>query len=320
MRIVVTGALGHIGSRFIHSLKSNEYDRVVLLDNLSTQRYCSLFNLPNGIRFEFYEADILTADLERFFEGVDVVIHLAAITNAAGSFEIQDEVERINFQGTKRVARACSVCGCKLFFPSTTSVYGTQETVVDEECSREELKPQSPYAESKLRAERCLQRLGNVARLKFVICRFGTIFGTSIGMRFHTAVNKFVWQACLGQPLTVWRTAMNQKRAYLDLNDSVKAILHIINKNIFDNQIYNIVTTNSTVAEIISIIKDFIPNTKVGYVDSQIMNQLTYTVLNNKFKSTGFKFSGNLKKGIFDTIKILEGVMKKSNRILINGR
>ena len=53
--------------------------------------------------------------------------------------------------------------------------------------------------------------------LKGVSCRFGTIFGASPGMRFHTAVNKFCWQAVMGQPITVWSTAYDQKRPYLEV-------------------------------------------------------------------------------------------------------
>ena len=41
MNLLITGALGHIGSRFIHSLKPGDFDKVVLIDNLSSQRYAS---------------------------------------------------------------------------------------------------------------------------------------------------------------------------------------------------------------------------------------------------------------------------------------
>jgi len=176
---------------------------VVMLDDLSTQRYCSLFNLPVEGRYRFIEADVLTADLAALFQGADAVVHLAAITNATASFDIQEKVEEVNFAGTEKVARACIETGCALIFPSTTSVYGSQAEVVDEDCSIDDLKPQSPYAESKLRAERLLQALGETEGLRFIICRFGTIFGTSVGMRFHTAINKFCWQAVMGQPITV---------------------------------------------------------------------------------------------------------------------
>jgi UDP-glucose 4-epimerase len=310
MKILITGALGHIGSRLIHSLTPGQFEEVCLLDNLSTQRYSSLFNLPKGVKFTFIEDDICTADFDKYFHDIDIVIHLAAITDAAASADKKELVENVNYNGTKKIAEACVRNKCKLFFPSTTSVYGTQEEVVDENCSVDELKPQSPYADSKLRAEQLLMQIGQEEQLRFVICRLGTIFGISIGMRFHTAVNKFVWQACQGQSITVWRTAMNQKRPYLDLSDAIKAITFVVNNDLFDNEIYNVVSANSTVKEIIDIINKFIADTKVEYVESKIMNQLTYTVLNEKFKKTGFIFNGELEKGVSETIGILSGIIK----------
>lgn len=308
MRLLITGALGHIGSRFIHAIRPGDYQEVVLLDNLSTQRYCTLFNLPEGVPFRFVEADVCSADLETLSKGIDVVVHLAAVTDAASSFEIADLVERVNIGGTEQVARACVANGCKLVFYSTTSVYGTQEKLVGENCSSEELRPQSPYAASKLRAEQLLQEMGSTDDLKFVICRFGTIFGTSIGMRFHTTVNKFCWQACLGQPLTVWRTALNQKRPYLDLGDAVRALDFILKADRFDNAVYNVLTENATVGHVVDLIRAHVPDVRVETVEAQIMNQLSYEVLRDKFKSLGFQFTGSLEAGIGQTIALLRGM------------
>jgi len=307
-RILITGALGHIGSSLIHSLQPGDYEAVMLLDDLSTQRYCSLFNLPPGVPFTFVEDSICSGPLDAYFDGVDVVIHLAAITNAAGSFEIQEEVERVNFEGTERVAQACVESGSKLIFISTTSVYGTNQKVIDESCSSAELNPQSPYALSKLRAEELLDGLGKSSGLRYFVGRFGTIFGCSPGMRFHTAINKFCWQACTGQRLTVWRTALNQRRPYLDLEDAVRAIKFVLRRDQFDNQIYNIVTENSTVAEIAALIKRQIPDTELRYIDAAIMNQLSYTVANDKFRKLGFEFRGSLDEGIAETVRLIRGV------------
>lgn len=307
MKLLITGALGHIGSKLIHDIKPGIFEEVVLIDNLLTQRYSSLFNLPRRVNFKFYEDDICRDGIEKYFKGIDVAVHLAAITDAGSTLDKKELVEEVNYLGTKNVAEACLRNKCRLIFPSTTSVYGSRSEVVDENCAAERLHPQSPYAESKLKAEQLLIKLGNESKLRFAICRLGTIFGASIGMRFHTAVNKFVWQACLGRPVTVWRTAMNQRRPYLDLGDAIRAFLHIIDRKLFSKEIYNIVTVNLTVAEIIEIIKKKIPDLKVEYVDCAIMNQLTYTVTNGKFKETGFKFKGQMAKGVEDTIKILSG-------------
>ncbi len=308
MRLFVTGALGHIGSLLVRQLQPGQYDEVVLLDNLSAQRYCSLFNLPSGVPFRFVQDDVCTADLERYFDGMDVVIHLAAITNAAGSFEIKREVERVNFEGTERVARACCRTGSKLLFVSTTSVYGSQSEIVDEECPVAELKPQSPYAESKLRAEQLLQALSQSDGLRHFTGRFGTIFGVSPGMRFHTAVNKFCWQACAGQPLSVWRTAIDQKRPYLDVRDSVRAIDFVLRRDLFDTRVYNVLTENVTVGAIVDIIRRFVADVTVQYVDSRIMNQLSYVVSSARFEHAGFCTEGRLVDGIEQTVRLIGGM------------
>jgi nucleoside-diphosphate-sugar epimerase len=304
-RLLVTGALGHIGSRFIHTLRPGEFDDVLLLDDLSAQRFSSLFNLPQGIPFRFVQDDVCTARLERYCDGMDAVIHLAAITDAASSFGNEAQVEQVNFAGTERIARACAAAGCKLVFLSTTSVYGTQEDVVDESCSVAELQPQSPYAESKLRAEQRLQELAASSGLRFVTCRFGTIFGSSIGMRFHTAVNKFCWQASAGLPLSVWRTALHQRRPYLELGDAVRSLRFILERDLFAGEIYNVLTINATVGEIVDAIRRHIPDLQVELVNAEIMNQLSYTVSCEKFRALGFEFRGSIAQGIEETLQLL---------------
>jgi nucleoside-diphosphate-sugar epimerase len=306
MKIVVTGALGHIGSRLIRELPAAfPQAQIVMIDNMSAQRYCSLFSLPKEGNYSFVEGDVLEYDLEKLTDGADVAVHLAAITDAAGSFEIREKVEYENFTACKRVAEACLNTGTAIVHISSTSVYGTQKEVVDEECSESDLKPQSPYAETKLREENFLVSLGRSGGLRFVTCRFGTICGVSPGMRFHTAVNKFCWQAVLGQPLTIWTTAYDQKRPYLDLTEAVEALKFIISHDLFDGRIYNVLTANLTVRDIVDMIRQKVGDVEVQFVESPIMNQLSYEVLNKRFKSVGFEFHGDLEKAINETIELL---------------
>jgi nucleoside-diphosphate-sugar epimerase len=313
MRILITGALGHIGSQLLRCLSMAEYDEILLIDNLATQRFPSLFDLPDGVPYRFVEADVLEADLARLVQGIDAVVHLAAATDAAGSFASREMVERVNFEGTRRVAQACAGEGCRLIFPSTTSVYGAQDQEVDEDCSPQQLKPQSPYAESKLRAEELLRLMGLRDGLRSVIVRFGTIFGTSPGMRFHTAINKFAWQACLGLPITVWRTAMNQKRPYLDLIDAVRAVEFLLARPRIHG-LFNLVSANATVGQIVAILKDHIPGVSTVLVESPIMNQLSYEVSNARFRSLGFEFQGDLRQGILETIRLLRNANRYADR------
>ena len=205
------------------------------------------------------------------------------------SFDRAEELEENNYQSTVKVANACAINGASLIALSSTSVYGTQNDIVDEDCSEDELQPQSPYASTKLKEEEFIGKLSKDKGLKSIHCRFGTIFGVSPGMRFHTAVNKFCWQAAIGQPITVWSTAYDQKRPYLDLFDASRAIAFIIEKDIFDGRIYNVLTNNSTVRQVVETIREFVPDLDVEFVNNKIMNQLSYEVLDERFKSKQFR-------------------------------
>ncbi|MEQ8953681.1 MAG: SDR family oxidoreductase, partial [Gammaproteobacteria bacterium] len=313
MKLVITGALGHIGSRLSRHMattlpRSATAHEIILIDNLLTQRYASLFELPGNINYSFLEMDVTRDELVQAFTGADVAIHLAAITDAASSFANSEAVEQNNFEATRRVAETCVLTGTRLIHLSSTSVYGTQQQTVDEFCSAEELKPQSPYAECKLREESLLRELGESQDLAFVICRFGTICGVSPGIRFHTAVNKFCWQAVMNQPITVWTTALHQKRPYLDLEDAMNAFGFIIENSLFDRQTYNVLTANHTVNDILESIRKHIPNLQISFVDTEIMNQLSYEVLNDRFREKGFAVTGSIEKSIEATIHLLGGI------------
>jgi UDP-glucose 4-epimerase len=304
MKIVVTGGLGHIGSFRIRQFAQKFLnDEIVIIDDLSTQRYTSLFNLPGNIQYSFVEGKIQSIDISSILKNSNLVIHLAAITDAAGTASQPELIYQNNFESTHVLAQACMKHGVSIIFPSSTSVYGSQNDFVDENCI--ELFPQSPYAECKIKEENILKDFFKIG-LKGCICRLGTIYGTSPGMRFHTAVNKFCWQAVMGQPLTVWETAIDQKRPYLALEDAVNAIEWIIQNSLYTGKVYNIVTENQTVRDILYIIKKHVPNVTVNYVQHKIMNQLSYEVSAQRFQNTEFKFNGSLEKDIQNTINLLK--------------
>jgi nucleoside-diphosphate-sugar epimerase len=187
--------------------------------------------LPARGRYEFIDADVCDADLAAIFRGAAAVVHLAAITNDARD-RVADAMYVVNVSGTDRVARACAATATPLLFPSTTSVYGVSGSI--DEDRADAVQPQTQYAEWKLLAERRIEELGRSSGLRYVLFRMGTVFGPSPGMRFHTAVNRFCWQALTRQPLQVWRTALDQFRPYLDLSDAIRAMAHVVVHKRFD--------------------------------------------------------------------------------------
>ena len=197
--------------------------------------------------------------------------------------------------------------GSAMFHVSSTSVYGVVGGSIDED-SPGALRPQSPYAESKLREEQLLRKLGTTRGLRFAICRFGTICGISPGMRFHTAVNRFCWQAANGQPLSVWRTALHQKRPYLDVAEAVEAIQFFVRNQLFGGETYNVLSGNLTVHSVVEMIRSHSADMQVNLVDSPIMNELSYEVLDAKLRREGFTYRGDIALCIAQTMALLQGL------------
>jgi len=80
-----------------------------------------------------------------------------------------------------------------------------------------------------------------------------------------------------------------------------------------------VLTDNSTVGEIVDVIREHIPDTQIVYVDSPIMNQLSYNVSNEKFRRLGFRFQGSIARGVADTVRLLRGVTQAQPQVALDG-
>ena len=240
------------------------------------------------------------------FDKVDYIIHLASMTNAEGSFDKKNKMYKNNIDCMNNVISFCKRKKAKLIHISSTSVYGKQASLVDENCEKKFLKPQSPYADIKLIEERLLQKVSK--NIEYITYRFGTISGVSNGMRFHTAVNKFCLNASLNDDITVYKTALNQYRPYLSLKDAFKVFKFTIEKDLFNNDIYNALSENCTVNQILQKIKKFKKKIKVKFVYSEIMNQLSYHVDKRKLNNEGLYLKNKIINDVKDTMKLLENI------------
>ena len=170
------------------------------------------------------------------------------MTNAAKSFGVEKEMYKNNINCLKTVINYCKKNKVKLIHISSTSVYGKQTNLVDENCEKKYLKPQSPYAKIKLIEEKMLKKEKN---LQYTTFRFGTISGISRGIRFHTAVNKFCLNAAINEPIPVYSTVLNQYRPYLSVKDAFKTFKFCIENNFFKKDIYNALSGNFIVKQIL---------------------------------------------------------------------
>ena len=307
MKILITGSCGHIGSYLsdnIHKVKN--VSKTILVDNLKSNRFDSLFNSKKINKLNFFNKDLNDIRSLDEFNDVDLIIHCASMTNAEKSFGKEKEMYKNNINCMKTVIKYCSETNTKLVHLSSTSVYGKQTKLVDETCEKEFLKPQSPYAKIKMIEENLLKK--NKNKLRYNTYRFGTISGVSKGIRFHTAVNKFCLNASLNEKIHVYKTALHQFRPYLSVVDSFQAFKFTIEKNFFENDIFNVLTGNYTVNQILQKIRKFKRDISIKYVNAPIMNQLSYHVDDGKIKYHGLKMKGNLEEDVKNTLKLLQNL------------
>ena len=307
MNLLITGACGHIGSYLAENIhKIKKIKKTILVDNLESNRFCSLFELNKKNKLKFYLRNIEKENSLNDFKNIKYVIHCASMTNAEKSFGKEDLMYKNNIDCLKTVIKFCKKNKAKLFHLSSTSVYGKQADIVDENCEEKYLKPQSPYADIKLIEEKMLKK--ESSNLIFNTFRFGTIAGVSKGIRFHTAVNKFCLNAAINEDIQVYKTALNQFRPYLSLSDAIKSFQFCIEKDFFQNDIFNILSGNFTVNQILRMIKKYKKKIKVKLVDAEIMNQLSYHVSKEKIEKEGLHLNHNIENDIKNTLKLLGNI------------
>ncbi len=307
MNLLITGCCGHIGSFLVKNIhKIKNIKKTIIIDNLKSTQINSLFRSKKENNLKFYHLDVSQKNSLKRFKKIDYIIHLASMTNAEGSFEKKNEMYKNNISCMKNVINFCKANKCKLIHISSTSVYGKQSSLVDENCEKKFLKPQSPYADIKLIEEEMLKNASN--KIKYITYRFGTISGVSSGMRFHTAVNKFCLNAALDNDIAVYKTALNQYRPYLSLKDAFKVFKFTIENDLFKNDIYNALSENCTVKQIIKKIKKFKKRLKIKFVNSKIMNQLSYHVDKRKLDKEGLNLNSKIADDIKDTMKLLKNI------------
>ena len=318
MVVLVTGGCGYIGSKLIRDLATTpgfEGETVRILDNMMRERYVSLMDLPSQGNYEFIEGDIRKdEDLKRAFHDVDLVIDLAGVTNAPISFERKELTFDVNVTGGKKVAEHAIKSEVDRFiYSSTASVYGPTKGVVDEQYP---CKPISPYGETKLQAEKFCLDASKENGLNATVLRLGTVFGYSIGMRFDTVVDRFVYLACSGAPLTVWESARKEKRPYLHISDSIEAIIFSLGRHDMRGETYNVVGENASIDRIIETIKNEVRNVQISVTPSPNLNQVSYELTNSKIERLGFHPKHSLEEGVKEIANRFRALIRARSRDL----
>ncbi|MBO5910589.1 MAG: SDR family oxidoreductase [Elusimicrobiaceae bacterium] len=234
---LVTGGAGFIGSHLVKEL-IRQGQQVTVLDNLSGGNLDNLNCVKDQITF--IQGDICDfADVIDACDGVDYVLHLAALISVAESMEKPRETAEINVQGTVNVLEAAKQCGVKrVVFSSSAAVYGTRPELPYEETTP--IDCQSPYAWSKQAGAELCQLYTKAYGLEAVALRYFNVFGPgqNPNSAYAAVIAKFMQLAAENKPLGIDWDGL-QSRDFVSVKDVVQANLLAATKGV-PGEIYNV--------------------------------------------------------------------------------
>ncbi len=307
-KVLVTGGAGYIGSTLVRLLLAKGY-RVRVLDNLRFGGE-SLVELYNNPDFEFIKGDVRDLNVvRRSLEGVDAVVHLAAIVGDPACAQEPQLAVETNLIATKQLYNEVNDRGIERFiFASTCSNYGKMngaDGFVDENSP---LNPVSLYAETKVEAEMFLLNQPRDSAAKPTVLRFATVYGISPRVRFDLTVNEFTKELALGRELVIYGEQF--WRPYCHVLDLARSIVlsmeQPLGKVAFD--VFNVGDTRENYQKqmIVRELLKFFPDARIKYVKKD-EDPRDYRVSFEKIKNQlGFSITKRVPDGIRQIKEIIQ--------------
>lgn len=216
-RILITGGAGFIGSHLANRLTATN-DVVVVVDNFATG---SAENVDSDV--ELVEGDITNvATLRDLADGVDILVHMAAMMGVRRTLENPLEVLEVNNGGTKAVLQIAKDCHVdRVLFASTSEVYG--DLVDPPYREDDEMSPKTNYAVAKLADERYTKAFCEAAGIEYSIVRYFNVYGPrQESSEYGYVVPRFVEHATNDEVLPIHGDG-SQTRDFTYIDDAVEA-------------------------------------------------------------------------------------------------
>ena len=301
--IFVTGAAGFIGSNFIHHLKQQEYNNIVILDKLTYAGSTDNLN-PHTLPIEIVDiAD--KKQLERVFQKYrpQFIFHFAAESHVDNSIEDATPFVDTNVTGTLNLLELSVMYKVEKFHHiSTDEVYGalgyddppfTEETPYN---------PQNPYSASKAASDHFVTAFGNTYGLPILLTNCSNNYGPR--QNNEKLIPKTINNILEGKKIPVYAQGQNI-RDWIYVEDHCKALLNIfyVGK---DGEKYNIggeceiknIDLVKTIIRLMGASEDLIE-----FVDDRPGHDLRYAIDNAKIiEAINWHPSNTLEEGLLKTI------------------
>jgi nucleoside-diphosphate-sugar epimerase len=263
-KILIVGGAGYVGGWLTDEAIRDGHE-VRVIDNL-TYEDSYLKNV------DFVFGDVLDFDLiKNNLSWADTVVWLAALVGDPACAINPSLTKKINVDSVKNLVDHFDG---RVIFPSTCSVYGAQNGLLNEESA---VGPLSLYAASKLEAENILLE-SNATPLIF---RLGTLFGISdtyARLRVDLVLNVLTIRAVLEGTMSVF--GGEQYRPLLHVKDVATAVMPHLNDS--TSGIYNLSTENVTILQLAERIQKIVSKVKIEQTKISFQDARNYRVSTDK--------------------------------------
>ncbi len=287
-KIVITGNMGYVGSVLVPFLRSMRPDWTLLGydSGFFGHSLTGAVSLPERCLDRQYLDDVRAFPAE-LLDGVDAVVHLAAISNDPMGNKFEKITAEINQNASVRIAELATAAGVKNFvFASSCSMYGFAEGG-----ARKETDPTNPltaYARSKIGTEESLRQI-DLGAMTATSLRFATACGASGRTRLDLVLNDFVAGAVTSGEVSILSDG-TPWRPLIDVEDMARAILWAIDRSPDQGGQFLAVNAgrdenNYQVRDLAAAVARQIPGTRVSINASAPPDKRSYKVDFSLFKS-----------------------------------
>ncbi len=298
-KVIVTGGAGFIGSHLVDRLL-NDGKKVIVIDNFDTGLRSNLTKHPN---LKVVKADIL-GNIGRYFKGVNVVFHLAALTRPQWTIKHPVESNHVNVEGTLKVLMHCRDFKIKrVVFVSSSSLYGLQREIpTSEDC---DAYPISPYALQKKIGEEYCQFFARMYDMKINCIRPFNVYGPrqSPYGGYAAAVPKFI--DTLNKNKTPKITGNGkQSRDYIFVEDVVELMILASKLKVYGESFNAGSGKNISINKLYEIIAKLMgKKIKAIHVDPVIEPRLTLADISKARRLLSWEPKVSLEEGLKRTIE-----------------
>jgi UDP-glucose 4-epimerase len=239
MNVIVTGGAGFIGSHLSEFLV-NQGNKITILDNFTTGRYENLNHLSNNPNIQIINVDISNVhEIEKYFENVDWVFHLAALADIVPSIVYPLPYHHSNVDGTIAVLEAARKAKVKRFvYAASSSCYGIPDIYPTPETAP--IRPMYPYALTKNVGEQYVLHWNQIYHIPCVSLRLFNVYGPRARTTgtYGAVFGVFLAQKLAGKPFTVVGDG-TQTRDFTYVTDVAEAFVRAAESDI-TGEVFNV--------------------------------------------------------------------------------